>query len=116
MDTNARNVLRTSLLAALVAGSFSIASRPARADSVTPERALLGRVDAPVGASVAPKSFAASTDEETPWIDGQGALLNRRSIGPDRSDMISGEPAASHAAVPAAGAREGAEALLSHAI
>src|SRR3954452_21324710 len=77
MDTNARNFVRTAVLATLAAGSFLIASRPARADSVTPERALLGRVDVPDDASAAPKTWAAvSPDEHLPRVvDGQGALL-----------------------------------------
>src|SRR4051812_50110382 len=95
MDTNARNFVRTAVLATLAAGSFLIASRPARADSVTPERALLGRVDVPDHASAAPKTWAAvSPDEHLPRVvDGQGALLNRRDNPGDPAGIARGRPA-----------------------
>lgn len=120
MDTNARNFVRTAVLATLAAGSFLIASRPARADSVTPERALLGRVDVPDDASAAPKTWAAvSPDEHLPRVvDGQGALLNRRDIARDPSGIASADPAtrATQARLLGMGRRDGAQALLNHAI
>jgi len=77
MISNAGNLLRTSLLVSLLAGLLVTASGPARADSISPERALLDRVDESPGAASAPKNFASVlADEQIPFIDGERALLN----------------------------------------
>jgi hypothetical protein len=110
MNPNTRSVLRASLFAILLAGSFSL---PSRADGITPERALLGHNDSRVAAWVQKSLTVSFDDDDTPGIDGEGALLNRRVVpedfGADRSRTAQADlsPAASH---------DGAAALLTHSI
>jgi hypothetical protein len=81
MISNAGNLLRTSLLVSLLAGLLLTASGPARADSISSERALLDRVDESPGTASAPKSFASVlADDQIPFIDGERALLNDRPL------------------------------------
>jgi hypothetical protein len=108
MISNAGNLLRTSLLTTLLAGLLLTASGPARADSISPERALLNHVDEAPSTAPAPKTVASPfADEQAPFIDGERALLNDRPLSetgprlPDAADApLSGTP------------RDGADALL----
>jgi hypothetical protein len=106
------HLLRTSLPVTLVAGLVLTASGPARAESISPEQALLGRVDESPGSASAPNSFASVVaDEEMPFIDGEGALLNQRPFADPRPRP----PDAAEAAPSGAPFRDGADALLNHA-
>ena len=62
--------VRAALVAALVGGSAVAVPTIAPAQSVTPERALLNRLDAVVGGPV-------TASRERASVDGERALLNR---------------------------------------
>jgi hypothetical protein len=112
MISNVGNLLRTSFLVTLLGGLLLTASSPARADSISPERALLNRVDDAPGTAPAPKSFASvRADQEKPAIDGEEALLNDRPL----SDTPPRPPDAADAAPSGAPIIDGADALLNHA-
>jgi hypothetical protein len=111
MISNAGNLLRTSFLVTLLAGLLLTASGPVRADSITPERALLDRVDSP-GTASAPNSVASAVaDEEVPFVDGERALLNGRPL----VDTRHRSPDAPGAASSGAPFPDEADPLLHHA-
>jgi len=111
MASKVRNLLPASLLAIVAAGSYLVAPAPARAQPVTTEQALLNGNDNSPAAYSSESTSAVFADEETPWIDGEGALLNRRAapvVRPADRQLV-------HAAISHAAPIDGAEALLNHA-
>jgi hypothetical protein len=110
MISKARDLIRTSLLVGLAAGSLVIDSHPACANPVGTERALLEQVDVP---SASPQeSVASAADDERPWIDGEAALLNRRPNGGSNP----ARPDAAGETHPGAAFLDGAKALVDHAV
>ncbi|HYZ89871.1 MAG TPA: hypothetical protein VE620_11290 [Myxococcales bacterium] len=112
MASNSRNLVRSSLLAGLVVGSVLV-SVPARAAPVTPERALLNRVD-PDGATTQAKTRpSASAANDRTAIDGEAALLNRRPVP---GDALTNRARGGGTAIVSASRLSGATAILGHSI
>ena len=107
MALKVRNLLPASLLAI----SYLAAPTPARARPVTAEQALLNRNDNSPAAYSSGSVAAVFADEETPWIDGEGVLLNRRGT----SVEVSADRPLGHPGISRAAPVDGAEALLNHA-
>jgi hypothetical protein len=112
MASNARYLLRTTLLSISAAASFLAAPGPARAEPITAERALLNRAaDAREAAAFGQgRVESVSVAGERAAIDGERALLNRQAVTADRPDRS----ATAHATLFRA-SRGGASALLNHA-
>jgi len=86
-------IVRKLLLAALVGGSSVAVPAAARAQSISPEQALLGRVEAVPAAA---RTEAASARFENPATDGERALLGKsqKTVVPDAgTDSNSGSRA-----------------------
>jgi len=109
MASNPRNLLRITVSAISLAASFLTASSVARAQSITPERALLGRTADARDASGQRQEPSVRAAGERGAIDGERALLNR-AVTDDHPDRSATTEATAFRASP-----DGGRALLNHA-